>query len=208
MNQCNICKIEAKLRCSKCKNTYYCSQPHQQQDWKTHKTRCHTENIPKDPQLDKTMSIVAVEGMDAKLIEYPWTNDWNGWDVCPVPALLGFPLMAKPHVRNFGPGGMPYQQIAVYMMVEPATGFAPPKWALGPHCNKGVVGFARRDHKPFTVEEFYELYDFITDLMDEYSENPAAAQRKLTPEHYKKFQDSRKLEVELNEEFEDEEPNL
>ena len=38
---CKICKTTVGLRrCSKCKQAYYCSEAHQQSDWRTHKLEC------------------------------------------------------------------------------------------------------------------------------------------------------------------------
>ena len=34
------CKKQAKLRCTKCKKTYYCSPKHQAEHWKCHKKQC------------------------------------------------------------------------------------------------------------------------------------------------------------------------
>lgn len=38
---CRVCGSEGNLRrCSKCKLAYYCSQVHQQSDWRVHKIEC------------------------------------------------------------------------------------------------------------------------------------------------------------------------
>lgn len=38
---CRVCKSTDKLqRCSKCKIAFYCSQTHQQSDWRSHKIEC------------------------------------------------------------------------------------------------------------------------------------------------------------------------
>ena len=37
---CAVCGGPAKLRCSRCKNRYYCSSKHQTQDWKAHDSHC------------------------------------------------------------------------------------------------------------------------------------------------------------------------
>lgn len=37
---CRVCGSEGKSRCSKCKIAYYCSQVHQQSDWRVHKIEC------------------------------------------------------------------------------------------------------------------------------------------------------------------------
>lgn len=41
MSNCRVCGSEGNLRrCSKCKTAYYCSQVHQQSDWRVHKIEC------------------------------------------------------------------------------------------------------------------------------------------------------------------------
>jgi hypothetical protein len=37
---CAICGHPASMRCAKCRNTYYCGEEHQKQDWKGHKKVC------------------------------------------------------------------------------------------------------------------------------------------------------------------------
>lgn len=38
---CNVCgSLNGLRRCSRCKSVYYCSQVHQQVDWRVHKIEC------------------------------------------------------------------------------------------------------------------------------------------------------------------------
>jgi hypothetical protein len=37
---CAVCQGLAKLRCSACKNVWYCGKEHQKEDWKIHKAKC------------------------------------------------------------------------------------------------------------------------------------------------------------------------
>lgn len=38
---CNVCgSLNSLRRCSRCKSVYYCSQVHQQVDWRVHKIEC------------------------------------------------------------------------------------------------------------------------------------------------------------------------
>lgn len=95
----------------------------------------------------------------------------NGWEECPVPKMLGVPLMAKAIRPYRPPENFPSRQLAVFMMVEPHTGLAPVRWQLGPHCNLGMIGFARKDGKPFTCKQWRALHGYIFDLMDAHSES-------------------------------------
>jgi hypothetical protein len=38
--ECGHCKQPAKLRCTRCKKVYYCTQKHQAEHWKYHKQQC------------------------------------------------------------------------------------------------------------------------------------------------------------------------
>lgn len=40
VSSCVICQAPSTLSCGKCRVTYYCSQDHQKQDWKSHKVQC------------------------------------------------------------------------------------------------------------------------------------------------------------------------
>jgi len=41
---CAVCQGLAKLRCSACKNVWYCGKEHQKEDWKIHKAKCEFFN--------------------------------------------------------------------------------------------------------------------------------------------------------------------
>lgn len=38
--KCAVCTVEAKLKCTACKTTFYCGAQHQRQHWKLHKPLC------------------------------------------------------------------------------------------------------------------------------------------------------------------------
>ena len=87
------------------------------------------------------IDIVVLNGTCSIQEQYPreQITKENGWEDCPVPSMLGIPLMAKP-MRPYPSGRVPQQQFAVFMMVEPNSGLAPPNWQLGPYCNRGMIG--------------------------------------------------------------------
>lgn len=117
------------------------------------------------------VTIVVLDGSTAMEEQYPPSSitEANGWEECTVPHMLGIPLMAKP-IRSYQTGHLPRNQPAVFMMVEPVTGLAPMRWQLGPHCNRGMIGFGRRDGQPLTCVQWAALHGYIYDLMDEYSD--------------------------------------
>ena len=115
----------------------------------------------------------------------------RGWTQCPVPGLLGVPVVAKAHVKEYPAGRQLYNQIGVYMLVDPYTGLAPPEWSS--RADLGMLGFARTDGIPFTKDEFFKLYDYIFTLMDYYSEGDAQSivTKCLNPTAYRDFTLSR-----------------
>lgn len=180
---CAYCSQEATFYCGLCKETWYCGREHQVADWKSHKSNCQLEKSTPTGHVRRT--VVVLNGREASEEQLDVPADWSGWEQCPAPTLIGVPLMVKA-IRPY-PGQMPQSQMAVFMMIDPATGFAPPHWQLGPHCNKGMIGFARRDGSPFTTDDFYDLYDYIFSLMDIYPDDPARAERRLTPQDYQRY---------------------
>jgi len=113
----------------------------------------------------------------------------NGWEECPVPTMLGIPLMAKP-ICPYPGGRAPAKQPAVYLLVEPIEGYAPCRWQLGPRCNPGMLGFGRRDGKPFTIQQWTDLHSFIDHLMDLYGaqmDSQIIISEKINLEYFKNY---------------------
>ncbi len=140
---------------------------------------------------EDTIEIVVLNGDRPMKEQYSRAllSEENGWENCPVPTLLGIPLMAKP-IRPYPGGSFPDSQPAVFMMVNPDNGLSPMNWQLGPHCNRGMIGFGRKDGQPFTCKQWADLHSYIYDLMDLYSEGitPSAIKsRKLNPAAYNKY---------------------
>jgi hypothetical protein len=51
-NFCSICSKEAELKCSNCKQCYYCSRNCQKVDWKTHKIFCRESELLTKRELE------------------------------------------------------------------------------------------------------------------------------------------------------------
>jgi len=60
----------------------------------------------------------------------------------------------------------PNREVAIFLMVEPVSGLAAPKWQMG--C--GIVAFAREDKSDFTVDLFWDVYSYIYHLMAFYGD--------------------------------------
>ncbi|XP_057320206.1 SET domain-containing protein SmydA-8-like [Microplitis mediator] len=50
---CEVCKSEAKHRCTGCKIKFYCGAAHQRDDWPQHKLTCRPWEINESPELGK-----------------------------------------------------------------------------------------------------------------------------------------------------------
>jgi hypothetical protein len=142
---------------------YYCSPSHQSLHWKSHKQTCNISSV----------SIIVLNGTIPSLEKTNTTGFTrnNGWERCPVPHLLGIPLYAKAGIRDYPNREGPFQQFAVFMMVDPVFGMAPPSWKLGPHCYKGInsrdlMGWILRSRSGVIYIVTYNIFY----MMDMYSE--------------------------------------
>lgn len=82
-----------------------------------------------------------------------------GWEECPIPTMLGIPLLAK-FIR---PSQSPAQP--VNLMAEPVRGIPPAKFQLVPRpAQLGCVAFGRKDFEQFTIQQWENLNGFIINL--------------------------------------------
>eukprot|EP00741_Cyanophora_paradoxa_P018080 tig00021037_g17457.t1 len=84
----------------------------------------------------------------------------------PVLHLLGVPVrVAREADHSHLPRtGRLDNQMATFFMIEPVSGFAPPKW----ESNVGDAFVFRTDGKPFTVDHAWCLWDYFNSLLDVY----------------------------------------
>ena len=117
------------------------------------------------------VDIVVLDGANPRQEKIHRTSFDEEWEICPVPSLLlGYDVIGKP-IRSYVGEGVPDFQPAVYMFIEADTGFAPIRWQLGPYCNRGMIGFSRKDGNPFFCQQWADLHEYIYGvLMDQYSE--------------------------------------
>lgn len=50
---CSICGEHATLKCSSCKQEFYCSKEHQRQDWSRHRSACQAWEIHENSELGR-----------------------------------------------------------------------------------------------------------------------------------------------------------
>ena len=90
------------------------------------------------------------------------------YEVAPVPALLGIRL----HVTRVRPRSDLVEradfdnQWATWMMIEPVSGFAPPRW----QAHVGPVVVWRPDGGAVSSHDMCLLNDFLSALLDRYSD--------------------------------------
>lgn len=76
--QCTVCDVDAALKCTACKVTFYCGAEHQRQHWKDHKPLCQRPFAVEASAVVATRDIAAhsVIFVEAPLVVGPkWTAD-------------------------------------------------------------------------------------------------------------------------------------
>jgi hypothetical protein len=180
---CNTCgQADSSKRCGACRKVYYCSETCQKNDWKSHKPNCLNE--------EKTIQACLVDGdqvIEQQIaIKGNELTDRTIWHICRVPTMLGVPLV----VKRLGPStNIQDREIAVFMMVDPVTGFAPLPWQSGAHQKLGRLLFAFADGRPLSFNMVWSVYSYIYDLMDLYSDGKEdyVQRNKLNPSAFNKY---------------------
>lgn len=216
ISKCSNCEAEnPKYRCGNCKQVGYCSSDCQKTHWKEHKPECKMPSPTtsttssssssatltststnsstinskdnNNNDISKKIKTVIVLGMEAVSNSVSADElDKGNWEKCVVPAMLGEPLM----VRVLGyPKKKPSNELAIFLMVEPVSGLAAPKWQM----QVGRVEFARCDKTDLDVQTFWDLYSYIYHLMDYYGNSgfnySSFKSRHLIPKSYHKYRD-------------------
>ncbi|KAI0732680.1 hypothetical protein C8Q72DRAFT_950315 [Fomitopsis betulina] len=108
---CRFCGAQASLRCSRCKDVFYCGKDHSASDWKRHKRLCVAAQgvEPRSIMIDAILFPVdATEPRMIKLackVERDLDPDIPSFDIIHTLAMGAyFPLEPK-DIRTFTPGG-------------------------------------------------------------------------------------------------------
>lgn len=64
--KCAICDVEAPLKCTACKEVFYCGAEHQKKHWKVHKNVCRSYEISESKQLGRYL--IASRDIPAKSV--------------------------------------------------------------------------------------------------------------------------------------------
>ena len=157
MNCGNCDKENPSFRCSKCKESQYCSSECQRAHWKAHKLECQKlqdnnnnpvscEKPTPSSKSSGTIQVVVVQGDKVEPRTFSMSEyEAPGWEVCKVPTMCGVPLKAKRlymtdrHDRD----------LAIFLLVDPVTGLADSKWQLS-----NLNSFFNNSHSAFTSSGF------------------------------------------------------
>lgn len=126
-------------------------------------------------------------------------ESFDDWEKCEIPTLVGIPLVMKPasQLGIFVSTSVKVQMHrSIYFMCESSDGLAPKKWqGYGTMEKIGPLVFCRTDGVPFTITEFFEVFDFVYSMMDHYgdSEGTIIRQKFFNATYYAKFQKNRKI---------------
>ncbi|KAI0702302.1 hypothetical protein BC835DRAFT_1411127 [Cytidiella melzeri] len=182
-------------RCSRCKLTFYCGADCQNTAWKTHKRVC---KAPPACTLKLTEPGSAVKA--TRLLGghnrpfYPVATIvpashpvWTTGAISPLSQIVGLPLLihreleeVPVNVRNDADKD---NQAVTYLMIDPETGYAPPRWQK----NIGPVTIVRADHKPLTPVAFEMIWMFCDRVLDRFGDGPEFAMRLYKKEEFNKF---------------------
>ena len=102
------------------------------------------------------------------------------FEVSPVSVMIGIELCVakvEPLYEVFTDRAQYDNQFATYLMIDPITGFAPDRW----QSFVGPVVVWRASWEPFSADDAFLLYDFLTILLEKYSSGRVRLNRDITP---------------------------
>ena len=161
--------------CVRCRQSTYCSQLCQKQDWPRHKGLCkpapaaNANDTKNHPIPCVTLYGQTCGGSRYSATHLPSSHPIFQTSPLPISLRIGYPLvMARLH-HNLPPGIETDNQHATWLHIDPVSGFAPPAWQAG----IGTVHVARPDGSPLTVETLAGITDYVSDILDASGEGVA-----------------------------------
>lgn len=118
----------------------------------------------------------AKEGVGVEHVEIPSHHPIFEGLIIELPALLEIPLV----IHRLGTQSASQTdldcQLATWLMIKYEDGFAPLQW----QSHVGSCWLARKDKKPLSEQQVYAIHDYMSMLLDHYSDSPKGAQKLVT----------------------------
>lgn len=181
-------------RCSGCKSVSYCSVDCQRLDWKkAHKRQCKITAVANKAQAVAATHIgdsvagvrlkCAKEGVGVEHVDIPSHHPIFDGPVIEIPALMEIPLVI--HRLGTQSTNQPDLdcQLATWLMIKYEDGFAPPQW----QSDVGSCWLARKDKKSLSEQQVYAIHDYMSTLLDRYSDDPKDAQKLITRKAFERW---------------------
>ncbi|KAL0071139.1 hypothetical protein AAF712_001698 [Marasmius tenuissimus] len=193
---CNRTASEATgqlQRCSRCKAAYYCGQACQKRSWKSHKKICKDSPDLRFSEPSEGIPGVRLLGgfnspfwPEAKVIS-PNHPVWTKGSVSPVSQIVGVPLLIYRELEELeleSPNDPNRDnQAATFLMIDPQTGFASPRWQK----NVGPVTVARGDHKPLSKIALEMIWMYCDRILDVFGDDGSTPWNMYTKEFFDEF---------------------
>lgn len=182
---CSLCFREGSpqqlMRCSRCKNSVYCSSICQSTDWPTHKSRCSPTAQP-TPSLRRAPPPYAVTGVTiacnaeraqgAPALQTTIVQPSHPIYLCGLPSPIsqsfGFPLLIYRHMTDDPTRMIRHpsldNQMAMHLLCQPSTGSPDSKWKRA-GC-MGTVTVIRQDGQPLTCEALETTLMYVDHVLD------------------------------------------
>ncbi|KAH7913609.1 hypothetical protein BJ138DRAFT_1145620 [Hygrophoropsis aurantiaca] len=197
---CSVCHKKGTLRCSRCKIDLYCSKTCQRVHWRFHKHICvwqpsshgalnYRQGLP--PFADNVNGIIIhcnverpSKGIFEPTIIEPTHKIYRKGFHASLFRTVGLPIIVHRHHPVNGPGGNARldNQIATYLMIEPADGLADRQWQS---C-AGTVTVMRQDGKPLTAEAMQTMWEYAGNLLRSFNIGPSFAEH-VSPTDFVNF---------------------
>lgn len=120
----------------------------------------------------------------------------------PISQKIGFPLLVRRSEVEPARGPLGDNPHATWLMIDPATGFAPAEWQR----DVGSVVVARADRETLETDTLGAITDYISDIMDAFGDGVGTVQKyydrnrldKFMADHLKMQQDFKKVQGKMS----------
>ncbi|KAG8908606.1 hypothetical protein FRB99_004894 [Tulasnella sp. 403] len=107
---CFVCGAPTTMKCSQCKNAYYCSADHSKKGWKSHKKECKEQSESNTELQTYDAILFAANETQPRMVKIPWKWTSTEWEPEPLAKLIypQWPRSITPfYIDCLYPGGPP-----------------------------------------------------------------------------------------------------